>query len=216
MRSFRKSAWIRPARLALLAVGLVTLGYSGLTVIEAHLYQIYEGRAFDLALSKSEHRRARPSTSTVSSKQMPSSAPLYAALPLDHKAVARLEIPRIGLDTLVLEGANGSALRLGAGHIPGTAFPGEAGNVGIAGHRDTFFRSLRNIRRDDEITLRTPQGTYGYVVESMSIVDPDQVQVLRPTVENALTLVTCFPFDFVGSAPKRFIVRARQAPISSP
>jgi sortase A len=94
------------------------------------------------------------------------------------------------------------------GHIPGTALPGDSGNVGLAAHRDTFFRRLRDIRPDDEIVLTTPDGTFRYTVEGTKVVEPGDVWVLDPTEEPALTLVTCYPFTYVGSAPQRFIVRA--------
>jgi len=101
------------------------------------------------------------------------------------------------------------------GHIPGTALPGNVGNVGLAGHRDTFFRALRNIQADDTIEMQTTAGTYRYVVKSTRIVTPRDVSVLQASGGETLTLVTCYPFYYVGSAPKRFIVHAallRDAP----
>jgi sortase A len=112
---------------------------------------------------------------------------------------------------MVVEGVDDGDLKHAVGHIPGTALPGEDGNVGIAGHRDTFFRPLRSIRRKDTITLSTLQGTYRYRVISTKVVDPDDVEVLYPDGRDTLTLVTCFPFDYVGSAPRRFIVRAERS-----
>ena len=100
------------------------------------------------------------------------------------------------------------ALRRAAGHIKGTALPGTSGNVGIAGHRDTLFRPLRHIRQDDVITLTTLQGLYRYRVVSTKVVSPYDVAVLNPDGREILTLVTCYPFHFVGPAPDRFIVRA--------
>ena len=111
---------------------------------------------------------------------------------------------------MVVEGAESEDLRRAVGHIPGTAFPGERGNVGIAGHRDTFFRPLRSIQRDDAITVSTLKGAFRYRVVSTKVVSPEDVQVLYPSGQDCLTLVTCFPFDYVGSAPKRFIVRAER------
>ena len=95
------------------------------------------------------------------------------------------------------------------GHVPGTALPGENGNVGIAGHRDTFFRELRNVKPEDRISLTTARGTFEYFVEYARIVKPEDVEVLAPTEEPLLTLVTCYPFYYVGAAPERYIVRAR-------
>jgi len=111
---------------------------------------------------------------------------------------------------MVVEGDRGEDLEVAAGHIPGTSFPGNCGNTAIAGHRDTFFRPLRLIRLNDAITLTTLQGTFAYRVTSTQIVEPAQVQVLSPTKVETLTLVTCYPFHFVGPAPRRFIVRAER------
>jgi sortase A len=102
-------------------------------------------------------------------------------------------------------------LRLGAGHIEGTPLPGETGNVGIAGHRDTFFRGLKDIRMNDEIQLQTATGLFHYEVDWLKVVEPDDTTVLEPsTPQSTLTLVTCYPFYFIGSAPKRFVVRAHK------
>jgi sortase A len=124
--------------------------------------------------------------------------------------IGRMEIQRLGVSVVVVEGTEESALQRAAGHIEGTAFPGQLGNVGIAGHRDTFFRPLRNIQRDDIITLTTLHGEYRYRVVSTKVVNPSNVAVLNPDGHEILTLVTCYPFYFVGSAPKRFIVRAER------
>jgi sortase A len=111
---------------------------------------------------------------------------------------------------VVVEGVDKTTLRRAVGHIPGTALPGEAGNVGLAGHRDTFFRLLKDVKIKDEIQISTLKGNFKYEVVSLRIVDPDNVGVLAPSGENVLTLVTCYPFYFVGPAPKRWIVRAKQ------
>jgi sortase A len=113
---------------------------------------------------------------------------------------------------MIMEGIDGRTLRHAVGHIPGTPLPGQQGNVAIAGHRDTFFRGLRNIRKDDEITLTTLNGTYRYRVDSTQVVAPEHTEVLDDSGEAILTLVTCYPFYFVGSAPKRFVVRAHRIP----
>jgi sortase A len=113
---------------------------------------------------------------------------------------------------MILEGIEDETLRRAVGHIPGTALPGQEGNVAIAGHRDTFFRPLRNIRKNDEITLRMLNGTHRYRVESTKVVEPEDIAVLDDSGEAILTLVTCYPFNFVGSAPQRFIVLARRSP----
>ena len=101
-------------------------------------------------------------------------------------------------------------LRRAVGHIRGTPLPGQRGNVALAGHRDTFFRGLRDIRVNDEITLTTLSGSYNYRVDSTKVVKPEETEVLEDDGDDILTLVTCYPFNFVGSAPSRFIVRARR------
>jgi sortase A len=101
-------------------------------------------------------------------------------------------------------------LRLGAGHIRGTALPGAPGNSAIAAHRDTFFRALKDVRPNDEIQLQTLTGLFHYEVDWVKVVSPDDISVLTPSTGSTLTLVTCYPFYFVGSAPERFVVRAHQ------
>ena len=125
-------------------------------------------------------------------------------------AIGRIEIPRLGVSVIVMEGANSNVMRHAAGHIAGTALPGQVGNVGISAHRDTFFRPLRNILTNDMILLTTTLGTFRYRVISTSVVAPADVAVLNSTSQQSLTLVTCYPFYFIGPAPNRFIVRAER------
>jgi sortase A len=126
--------------------------------------------------------------------------------------LAVLEIPRLGLVVPVLEGTDELVLNRGVGHIEGTARPGSQGNVCIAGHRDGFFRVLKDIAVGDRLELKTLDGAGSFQVEAITIVSPEQVSVLAPTARPTLTLVTCFPFYFVGNAPQRYIVRA--APVN--
>jgi sortase A len=127
-----------------------------------------------------------------------------------NAVIGRLEIPRLGVRTMVREGATETTLLASLGHIPGTALPGERGNVGVAGHRDTFFRSLARIRKTDVLQFETSNGTFQYEVVSTTIVKPKDVGVLRPGAGPEITLVTCYPFGYIGNAPERFIVKARQ------
>jgi sortase A len=124
--------------------------------------------------------------------------------------IGSIAIARLGFYAVITEGAGEATLRRAVGHVPGTALPGEPGNVGLAGHRDTFFQPLRNIRRNDMIELATGRGELYYQVVSTKVVGPDAVEVLEPTVGEALTLITCYPFSYIGAAPKRFIVRAER------
>jgi sortase A len=127
--------------------------------------------------------------------------------------LALLRIPRIGLHVPVLAGTDEGTLKRAAGHIEDTTRPGEEGNSGIAGHRDGVFRALKHVRAGDVIELETRGGVERYRVERTWVVNPEDVSVLDPTTLPSLTLVTCYPFSFVGSAPQRFIVRAvRRAP----
>jgi LPXTG-site transpeptidase (sortase) family protein len=105
-------------------------------------------------------------------------------------------------------GTAAQTVRLGVGHIEGTALPGEPGNIGVAGHRDTYFRELRNIRTNDEIQIQTATGLTRYRVDWMQIVAPSDAAILAPSTTSALTLVTCYPFHFIGAAPERYVVHA--------
>jgi LPXTG-site transpeptidase (sortase) family protein len=124
--------------------------------------------------------------------------------------LAVLEMERLGVSVSVRPGDNDDLLSSGAGWIPGTSKPGDSGNVGIAAHRDTFFRKLRDTQIGDSFVLVSPSKHIRYVVREMTIVSPDDVRVLRPTTDATLTLVTCYPFTFVGPAPRRFIIRATE------
>ena len=129
-----------------------------------------------------------------------------------NSVVGRLGIPRLGVRAVVREGDQEQTLFSSLGHIPGTALPGEKGNVGIAGHRDTFFRSLAKIKTNDVLQFETAGGTYSYEVTGTQIVKPKDVGVLRSGAIPEITLVTCYPFGYIGNAPDRFIVKARQLP----
>lgn len=142
---------------------------------------------------------------------------------LDHKLMAsaavapvapdgligRLEIPRLDLSVVVFNGDDDETLARAVGHVRGTAFPWESGNAVMAGHRDTFFRPLKNIREGDAIRLTTVAGTFDYHVVRTEIVEPDDISALAPTPFRSLTLVTCYPFVYIGRAPQRFIIHAR-------
>lgn len=132
-------------------------------------------------------------------------ATLSSALPAP---LAVLRVPAIKLDVPVMEGTDDLTLNRAVGHIVGTTAPGGDGNVGIAGHRDGFFRVLKDIHRGDVIELLTKERSARYLVDEVLIVSPEDVSVLRPRSAPSLTLVTCYPFYFVGSAPQRYIVHA--------
>jgi sortase A len=126
-----------------------------------------------------------------------------------------LRLASIHLEVPVLDGTDDFTLNRAVGRIDGTALPGQPGNVGIAGHRDGFFRGLKDVRPGDPIELETLSGSQSFLVADIRIVSPEDVSVLDPTPGPALTLVTCYPFYFVGDAPQRYIVRALPAPASA-
>jgi sortase A len=143
---------------------------------------------------------------TVSSPQI-----AYVAKPASYsigEVIGVLRIGSLGMEVPVLEGTDKITLNRGVGRIAGTALPGLGGNIGIAGHRDSFFRPLRKIRRGDEIELLTRSGKHVYRVDQIKVTNPKDVSVLQPRPTPSLTLVTCYPFYYVGSAPKRYIVAA--------
>jgi LPXTG-site transpeptidase (sortase) family protein len=180
---------LRWTRRTLIACAVGLLGYCGFVLIDARHFQIEEDRQLD---------RLRPASLAT----VPPAA--------SGGLIGRIGIPRLGLSVIVMEGTSSKTLRRAAGHIAGTSLPGQPGNIGISGHRDTFFRPLRHIERNDIITLTTVSGEYRYRVLSTSVVGPDDVAVLEPGGNEILTLVTCYPFYFVGPAPNRFIVRAER------
>lgn len=182
---------LRAASFLFLVIGVVALGYVGYVLASARAYQAIETARLEHVVSQPEIRRA-------------------PRLVADGGVIGQLEIPRLGLAAIVVEGDSASLLRRAVGHLPETALPGESGNVALAGHRDTFFRPLRRIQLGDAITLRTQDGEFHYRVESTRVVAPDATDVLQSSDIHELTLITCFPFNYIGSAPDRFIVRARE------
>lgn len=188
------SGALRGFRLFLLIAGLACIGYTGFVFFEAKLHERREEQVLN-----------QPAT-----PESPRSAPELT----EGMLIGRIEIPRLDVHAVVEHGVEAETLRRAVGHVPGTALPGQSGNVALAGHRDTFFRGLRNVRKDDRIRIATHDKDYEYVVESTQIVMPSAVQILKPTPERELTLVTCYPFYFIGSAPKRFIVHARQVSVT--
>jgi sortase A len=182
----------------LAVAGLLALAFCIIVLMRGKLFQADATRRFTGEL---------PTTAgpVYTAPQPKTTAPLMPARGL---AIALLAIPRLDLSTVVVEGADEPELKLAPGHIPGTSMPGKGGNVAVAGHRDTFFRPLRLIRMNDTITVRTHDREFQYRVVSTEIVSPKDVRVLNPTGHETLTLVTCYPFYFVGSAPSRFIVHA--------
>jgi sortase A len=146
-----------------------------------------------------------PDTSRLREDQVPTYAPVSSADPI----IGRIEIPRVGVSAPILQGVDDATIRRAVGHFPETPLPSENGNMALAAHRTTDFYGLRHIRIGDEVTITSRRGAFHYVVERTWVVAPEDVSVLDPSPEKVLTLVTCYPFDYGGSAPERFIVRAR-------
>jgi sortase A len=178
---------LRGACYFFLAFGLLALGYAGFVFADSHAYQALETKKFKQAgLLSAPHIFAQ------------------------GDVIGEIQVPRLGLNAIVVQGDSPANLRRAVGHISKSALPGEWGNVALAGHRDTFFRPLHDIRLGDEIKFKTPERSFEYLVESIEVVAPNDIQVLEPSTGHDLTFITCFPFHFVGPAPKRFVVRARE------
>jgi sortase A len=171
---------------ALFLIGFVALSYSVGSVIDAELYQRQLRHAFEQQ-RQSPHKTIRSNDKTF---------------------IENMEIPKIGLSVMIADGIDQTTLRRAVGHVPGTAFPGQTGNAALAAHRDTFFRNLGSVAAGDDIIVNTRRGTFHYVVKSTEIVRPKAVRVLRPTPSPELTLITCYPFYYIGPSPKRFVVHA--------
>jgi sortase A len=213
-----------------LTAGIICLGVYSYVWLDTELYQSYENWSFDRALAgrnanmfgfvadkllgrtQEEELGEAPIEERFSELEGTSPAPEVSRR---QELIGRIQIPRLKVNAIVREGVDNRTLRRAVGHIPGTARPGEEGNIGLAAHRDTFFRPLRDVQKNDRIMITTLEGTYEFEVESLKIVSPQDVSVLRDNGSATVTLVTCYPFNYVGSAPKRFIVQARQISSSS-
>ena len=195
----RLAILLRWARRLLIVCAVSLLAYCGFVLIDARIFQKEEDRQLQSLL-------------TATGRVSPASLKTLETLPpaATGGLIGRMDIPRLGISAIVMEGTSGATLRRALGHISGTALPGQPGNVGISGHRDTFFRPLRKIEPNDIVTLTTMAGEYRYRVLSTKVVGPDDVAVLDAGDDETLTLVTCYPFYFVGPAPDRFIVRAQR------
>jgi sortase A len=178
-------------------IGFLCIGVYGFFAVQAQVHQQELGLMLEKEFALVDHQAETP----------------YTAPPKlsEGDLLGKLEIPRLDLSVMVMEGVAEKTLRQGGGHIPGTAHPGSPGNSGLAAHRDTFFRKLRNVRKDDLIQFTTRSDTLFYRVASTAVVNPSDTHVLHATSSETITLVTCFPFYYVGPAPKRFVVHAIRA-----
>ena len=175
----------------LLVAGTLALVYVTYVLVSARYYQAIE-------TSRLERTVAHPESG------------LDSRVVTEGEVIGEIQVPRLGLSAIVVQGDSDDILRRAVGHVPETALPGQSGNVALAGHRDTLFRPLRDIQVGDTITLRTSVGNHTYQVNSTEVVPPTDIVVLQSRGINELTLITCFPFHFIGHAPNRFIVQARE------
>ena len=205
----------------LMLIGGMALVYAGYVVNDAYRYQKSAARMFETMRPANSETDAVPSSTvsglsadTVSTEDMAPDASVVSVTKNAPPPIAignvigRMDVPRIGLSVMIAEGDSNAVLRHAVGHLSSTPLPGDAGNVVLAGHRDTFFRPLRNIRSADLITIDTLDGLYQYRVEWIRVMPPDNVSVLAPSQSSEITLITCFPFNYIGPAPDRFVVRA--------
>ena len=186
---------LRFAQRLFLWLGVAALSYAGGTAAYAGIYQRYQLWKFQQEAAELKVIKSAIVEKTVDLRE--------------GDPVGKLEVPRIGISVIVLQGMERGTLIAGAGHVPRTPLPGAEGNVVIAAHRDTFFRKLEGILPGDRVQVATLRRTYEYVVSSSEVVDPEDIQVMESRARRELTLITCYPFYFVGPAPKRFIVHAR-------
>lgn len=233
-----KLHWLRNL---LLIIGVACIGYYAYTLADQKIYQVYENWAFEQAISGHPGanfadyiRQQTPFGFLVGSKpvaqpqteakSMPTAPPVAA--PERGSIIGRVSIGRLDLSAVVRQGVDAGILRVAVGHVPTSALPGQPGNFAIAAHRDTLFRGLKDIQKGDLVTFQSPTGTYNYQVVTTKIVKPTDVSVLQPdgggliaaqtgsTPKKMLTMITCYPFYYVGSAPRRFIVEAKM--VNSP
>jgi sortase A len=193
-----------------IAASMVLLYFGAREFLGSRLGQIEARRDFSADVPSADVPSAHV-PSIVQPKEQPTGRAPEILAPRPGETIARLTIPRLAADVYIVEGDGDSELRRGPGHLTGSAVPGGPGNCIIAGHRDTHFRVLKNIRKGDDILLETKTGQFLYRVKSTRIVTPDNTAALKPTREPELNLITCYPFYYVGSAPKRFVVEAQLA-----
>ena len=192
--ALRGQGFIGWTRLILILSGVLAIVFVALTLLNAKLFQRAASHTFDSQIHAAEQHPAIQTRMAFK----------------EGDVLGRMEIPKIGMSVIVLQGTTPKTLRLGVGHIDGTALPGESGNIGIAGHRDTFFRGLKDIHTGDGISLQTATGIAMYEVDWIQITVPSDGDIVSATTESGLTLVTCYPFHYIGAAPERFVVHAHK------
>ena len=190
----------------LIAAGALALGFCVWALLSGAVYQ---------RIQKIRFAEQRPvEISGVAQNQTapdsPALAPPSSLLAADPQIIGELEIPRIGLDVMVREGMDEDTLRKAAGHVPSTDLPGQDGDFMVLGHRDTFFRPLHAIELGDLVRLRTRRGRFAYRIDSVVVVDLEGLSLIQKAPRQGITLITCFPFDYIGPAPHRLVARGSQ------
>ena len=219
-------SWLRIVQITAVVLGSILLGWYVVARGYAHFASTAAIDRFEEARSaRIEVNRHRPENAAAQGES-PVDTTLWAEGRIEEfqqslmaemdTPLALLSIPRLEIEVPVFKGTDDLVLNRGVGWIEGTARPGEVGNIGIAGHRDGFFRPLKDIAMGDTLVLESTVETTTFVVEELHVVDPSDVWVLAPTDTPSVTLVTCFPFYFIGSAPQRFIVRAAASAATGP
>ena len=198
--------WLLPRRseVTLLVVGLTLASAAALNLLRFQLFQSFASvpvQSTPMPLTGASAIQPPNARRTLSS--------MANILPASLQVAGKLELPRLGLSVLVVDGDEELGLSVAAVHVAGTSAIGGIGNTVIAGHRDTAFWPLRNLKVGDQLRVRARNRLYKYIAQSIEVVEPDDVAVLETNAGQTLTLVTCYPFRYVGSAPKRFIVKAK-------
>lgn len=202
---------------------LVLLGTAGLLLfawsfLDGSYYQYAQRIQFEQQVTNPEV--AGVSTGIAQTIALPETRPQpevpFQLLPIPPKLpkpdpllIGKLDVPRVGLSVMVRDGMDDITLRRAVGHVPSTALPGQMGNFVVLAHRDTFFRRLRELEKGDKVRIVTARGHFTYTVESLEVVEPAGISLTAPPSEALATLITCFPFNYVGPAPRRFVARAR-------
>jgi LPXTG-site transpeptidase (sortase) family protein len=205
-RSPRAAAIFLEASLWVFSVG--AFGVVGFNLIDSKLYQHRADAQLEALAARPAETAVQPALPDEPAAVPVLEEPLFSGQIPEGAPIARLEIPRLGISAVVAEGEQPSTLRRAVGHLSQTPLPGQPGNVALAAHRDTFFRGLDEIRPGDVVVLDSGARRHRYVVAWTEVVDPWQVEVTKPTPEPSLTLITCYPFRWIGPAPRRFVVRA--------
>lgn len=188
---------------AIASIGYCSVGYAGAAVHQHRQRALLNASRTENAFApiSGSADAAVPSLSSASAPE-PSGA-------LGYGVLGAIEIPRLNISSIVEEGVDSSTLWEAVGHMPGTALPGQNGNSALASHRDTYFRGLAEVRTGDLIVFKSPTANFRYRVESTRIVDAQATDALPDSATPTLSLITCYPFHYLGPAPQRFIVTAR-------